>query len=175
MKKLLALLIALVLLLSVSAFAEEKAGFSEFTTIDTEANMVTQEIFADYDLTMVNVWATWCGYCVDEMPEFTELKDRLPENANLITICTDAHIETGLTLEILASVNANFQTLILTQEMVDQLIDSVYAFPTTFFVDSEGKVVGEPIVGVPSLTNAGEAYYDYMMYLMDEAGFTAAE
>jgi len=56
--------------------------------------------------------------------------------------------------------------LILTQEMVDQLISQVYAFPTTFFLDSEGKVVGEPIVGVPSLTNAGDAYYDYMMYLM---------
>ena len=173
MKKIFALMLALALTLGLAAFAEESSyGFGEFTTIDTEGNTVTQEIFADYDLTMVNIWATWCGYCIDEMPEFTELKDRLPENVNLITIGTDAHVETELTLEILASVNANFQTLILTQEMVDQLISQVYAFPTTFFLDSEGKVVGEPIVGVPSLDNAGDAYYDYMMYLMDEAGMT---
>ena len=174
MKKILAMLTALVLLLCASAFAAEaKIGFGEFTTIDMEGNTVTQDIFADYDLTMVNIWATWCGYCIDEMPEFNEIKDRLPENANLITIGTDAHIEMDLALEILASVNANFQTLILTQEMVDQLVGQVYAFPTTFFLDSEGKVVGEPIVGVPSLDNAGDSYYDYMMYLMGEAGMTA--
>ncbi|MBQ3575328.1 MAG: TlpA family protein disulfide reductase [Clostridia bacterium] len=167
MKKIIALVMAIAMLLGISALAEGQ-GFTTFNTIDMEGNPVTNEVFADYDLTMVNIWATWCGYCIDEMPEFTELKNRLPENANLITICTDAHIETDLTLEILASVNANFQTLILTQDMVDQLVSQVYAFPTTFFLDSEGKVVGEPIVGVPSLENAGDAYYDYMMYLMGE-------
>jgi len=167
MRKIFALIVAAAMMLSFAAFAQENAaGLTDFNTIDMQGNSVTEEIFAPYDLTMVNVWATWCGYCVEEMPEFTELKERLPENANIITVCTDAHMETELTQEILASVNANFQTLILTQEMVDQLISQVYAFPTTFFLDSEGKVVGEPIVGVPSLTNAGDAYYDYMMYLM---------
>ena len=163
MKKIIALSMALAMLLSCTAFAE---GLNSFNTIDMQGNTVTEEIFAPYDLTMVNIWATWCGYCIDEMPEFTKLKDRLPENANIITVCTDGHTEIDLTLEILASVNANFQTLILTQEMVDQLVGQVYAFPTTFFLDSEGNTVGEPIVGVPSLTNAGDAYYDYMMYLL---------
>lgn len=167
MKKIIALIMVLAMLAALPAFAAETVpGLTAFNTIDTDGNTVTQEIFEPYDLTMVNVWATWCGYCVLEMPEFTELKERLPENMNIITIGTDAHTETELTMEILASANANFQTLILTQEMVDQLVNQVYAFPTTFFLDSEGKVVGEPIIGVPSLENAGDAYYDYMMYLM---------
>ena len=169
MKKIFTVALALMLALSAFAVAENVPGLSKFQTIDTDGNTVTEEIFAPYDLTMVNVWATWCGYCIEEMPEFTELKERLPENANIITICTDAHSEPQLTQEILAYANANFQTLILTQEMVDQLVGQVYAFPTTFFLDSEGKVVGEPIVGVPSLENAGDAYYDYMMYLMNGA------
>ena len=174
MKKMIALVLALMLALSATAFAEKiVTGLTDFTTTDTDGNIVTEEIFAPYDITMVNIWATWCGYCVDEMPEFAELKNRLPANANIITICTDAVEEAELTAEILAASNANFQTLTLTQEMTDQLVGYVSAFPTTFFLSSEGKILVDPIVGVPSLTNAGDAYYDYMMYvlgMMEEQG-----
>ena len=174
MKKIIAIIMTLAMLISASALAETVVeGLTSFTTTDTDGNIVTEDIFAPYDITMVNIWATWCGYCVDEMPEFAELKNRLPENANLITICTDAAEEAELTAEILAASNANFQTLTLSQEMVDQLVGYVSAFPTTFFLSSEGKILVEPIVGVPSLTNAGDAYYDYMMYvlgIMEEQG-----
>ena len=167
MKKLIAILLTALMLLSFSAFAEESyLGLTSFYTIDTEGTPVTQDIFADYDLTLVNVWATWCGYCINELPNFTILNEKLPENANVITICTDAHTETELALEILAASNVNFQTLILTQDMVDQLVGTVSAFPTTFFVDSEGYVVTDPIVGIPSLTNSADVYYDYMMYIL---------
>ena len=83
MKKILALLIAALLTCS---FALAEAGLTSFQTYDLSTiafdeneemtiETVTQDIFADYDLTMVNVWATWCGYCVEEMPELAKLKD----------------------------------------------------------------------------------------------------
>lgn len=158
MKKILAALMALVLLCSV-AFADGV----DFVTMDMEGNVVTQTIFADYDLTMVNVWATWCGYCIEEMPEFSALKDRLPENGNLITVCEDAAVEPELVALILENVGANFTTLMVSNDMYSGLLSSLYAFPTTLFVDSEGKLVGEPVVGVPSRTNPGEAYYQIFM------------
>lgn len=163
MKKMLIFLLTAVLLLQGAACA---VGLSEFTTVDTDGNTVTQEIFADYDLTMVNIWATWCGYCIEEMPAFAELKNRLPENVNLITICTDADTEAELAGEILAYANANFQTLLVSDEMNAQLIRGVYGFPTTYFLDSSGQAVGEPIVGVPSLDAPADAYYDYIAYLL---------
>lgn len=163
MKKMLIFLLTAVLLLQSAACA---VGLSEFTTVDTDGNTVTQEIFADYDLTMVNIWATWCGYCIEEMPAFAELKNRLPENVNLITICTDADTEAELAGEILAYANANFQSLLVSDEMNAQLIRGVYGFPTTYFLDSSGQAVGEPIVGVPSLDAPADAYYDYIAYLL---------
>lgn len=162
MKKMLIFLLTAVLLQSAAC----AVGLSEFTTVDTDGNTVTQEIFADYDLTMVNIWATWCGYCIEEMPAFAELKNRLPENVNLITICTDADTEAELAGEILAYANANFQTLLVSDEMNAQLIRGVYGFPTTYFLDSSGQAVGEPIVGVPSLDAPADAYYDYIAYLL---------
>lgn len=156
MKRIFACLLALML---CCACACAEAGLTAFSTVDVDGNAVTQDVFADYDLTVVNVWATWCGYCVEEMPELAKLKDMLPENVNLITICTDADVEGDLTREILSASSAGFQTLLPSQEMEDQLLGAVYAFPTTCFLNSKGEVVAESLVGVPSRENAADAYY----------------
>ena len=160
MKKTLILMLALILALGAPAACAEWTGLTSFSTYDMQMQPVTEEIFAPYDLTMVNIWATWCGYCVQEMPELAKLKDMLPENVNLITICDDASTETELAYTILQKTGAtNFQTLMGTQEIYDQFLYQVYAFPTTYFLDSEGNPVGEPIVGVPDLEDAAGAYY----------------
>ena len=160
MKKTLILLLALAMLVAAPAALAETSGLTSFNTYDMEAQPVDESIFSGYDLTMVNIWATWCGYCVQEMPELAKLKDMLPENVNLITICDDATVETELAYTILQESGAtNFQTLMGTQEIYDQFLYQVYAFPTTYFLDSEGNPVGEPIVGVPSLEDTANTYY----------------
>lgn len=174
MNKLLAVLLALILLASC-ALAE--AGLTSFETYDInihedeniEDKRVTQEIFADYDLTMVNIWATWCGYCIQEMPELAKLKEMLPENVNLISICDDASTEIQLAYEILQKTGAtNFSTLMATQEMYDQFLNQVYAFPTTCFLNREGKMVGEAITGVPSLEDAAETYLSIIYEVLED-------
>ena len=163
MKKLFCLLLAAAMLIS-AAMAE--AGLTNFTTTDTDGNTVTQEIFADYDLTVVNVWTTWCGYCLQEMPELARLKTMLPDNVNFITLCEDASTDPELVDEILRASGANFQTLVGNQEIDDQFLYNVYSIPTTFFLDSEGVSVIQPLVGVPSLTDAADAYYTITMTVL---------
>ena len=153
-------LLCMILLLALCApLAAAEGAFPSFSTTDMEGNGVTQEIFADYDLTVVNVWATWCGYCVEEMPGFAELTAMLPENVNFITLCTDASDEWALTEEILRTSGANFQTLVVNDEINEYLLSQVYAYPTTLFLNSEGEPVAEPIVGVPSLEDPVSGYY----------------
>ena len=167
MKKTLILLLALAMLIAAPAALAETSGLTSFSTYDMEAQPVDESIFSGYDLTMVNIWATWCGYCVQEMPELAKLKDMLPENVNLITICDDATTETELAYNILQQTGAtNFQTLMGTQEIYDQFLYQVYAFPTTYFLDSQGNPVGEPIVGVPDLQDAAGAYYGVTMEVL---------
>ena len=167
MKKTMILLLALLLALAAPAACAEASGLTSFNTYDMQAQPVDESIFSGYDLTVVNVWATWCGYCVQEMPELAKLKDMLPENVNLITICDDATTETELAYSILQQTGAtNFQTLMGTQEIYDQFLYQVYAFPTTYFLDSQGNPVGEPIVGVPDLQDAAGAYYGVTMEVL---------
>ena len=162
MKKMFALILAMLMLCS---FALAETGLTGFKTYDIASGdaenmkMVSQDIFSGYDITMVNIWATWCGYCINEMPELAKLKDMLPENVNLITICDDAASEIELAYSILQMTGAtNFSTLAATNEMYSQLLGQVYAFPTTYFLDSEGMPVCLPVTGVPSLQDAAGAY-----------------
>lgn len=165
MKKLLGLLLALAL---CCAPALAEAGLTDFRTVDLDGNVVTETIFESYDLTMVNIWATWCGYCVYEMPELARLQNMLPENVNLISICDDAADEPELAASILNASGCSFQTLAASEEMYDQLLGGVYAFPTTYFLDSEGMPVGEPIIGVISLDgDAAELYAGVVQEVLD--------
>ena len=122
----------------------------EFSTTDMDGNKGTNDIFADYDLTVVNFWATYCNPCIDELPELAEWKKELPDNVNLIGLLVDVD-EKGsdqykLAEKIIKETGADYQHLIATEEF-DDLISDLVGVPTTFFVDSTGKIIGEPFAG----------------------------
>lgn len=122
---------------------------------------ISSAIFADYDVTAINVWATWCGPCVNEMPELQELYAVLPENVNFITLCHDGDTQESLALKILESSQAEFQTLIPSPEIEQQIMAHVSAFPTTFFVDSEGNLLSTRLQGAPS-SHVVETYLNFV-------------
>lgn len=122
----------------------------EFSTTDMDGNKVTNDTFADYDLTVVNFWATYCNPCIDELPELAEWKKELPDNVNLIGLLVDVD-EKGsdqykLAEKIIKETGEDYQHLIATEEF-DDMISNLVGVPTTFFVDSTGKIIGEPFAG----------------------------
>ena len=46
-----------------------------FTTEDLDGNKITNELFADNKITMINIWGTFCGPCIREMPELAKLSE----------------------------------------------------------------------------------------------------
>lgn len=139
---------------------ELEASLNKFTSIDMSGNKVTQDIFKKYDITMVNIWTTWCGFCVEEMPVFQELYSRLPKNINMISICIDASEETEIANQILSDSKTEFTTIQGNDELNKTLLDNIQGYPTTIFVDKDGNIVGEPQVGAPESDEAKlvEAY-----------------
>ena len=67
------------------AAAEEKADaepvmlFGHFDAKTLDGEEVTEEIFANADLTMVNIWGTFCGPCIEEMPYLGEISREYEE------------------------------------------------------------------------------------------------
>ena len=131
---------------------EEQGGvLSSFTATDLEDNEVSQEILADYDLTLVNVWATFCGPCLREMPSLGELAaEYQPQGVNIIGIVSDTLTSEGeldedqvdLARDLVEETKAEYTHLLPSQDLFG-LLGQIYAVPTTFFVDSEGNQVGD--------------------------------
>ncbi len=133
-----------------SAPQQEREGTKiSFTTATIEGKTLSSDIFADYDLTLVNVWATWCGPCVTEMPYLQEVYQSLPANVNLITLCQDGASEKDLAKAILSHSQATFHSILPDSQISQELLPTIRAFPTTLFVDREGYVINT-MEGAPS-------------------------
>lgn len=141
-----------IILFLVEKTADEsdfKGSLSSFEAEDMDGQKVDQSVFANYDLTMVNIWTTWCGVCVEEMPYLEKLHKQLPENVNIISICGDASDEKELAQQILNKNEITFQTLVDNDALNESLLKYVTGFPTTIFVDKNGNIVGDIQMGAP--------------------------
>lgn len=112
-----------------------------------KGNAVSADIFKDYDVTMINIFTTWCGYCIEEMPELNTLYSQLPKKANLIGICADAYEKPDDLVAIVDYFELKFPVLKMTDDQVDKLYN-VLGYPTTIFVDKNGKLL-DVITGAP--------------------------
>lgn len=121
---------------------------------------ISDTIFHDYDLTMVNIWATWCGPCVEEMPYLQEVYSQLPSNVNLITLVSDGDQQLELAQEILGASGATFTTVLPSESVNLNVLPKVDAFPTTVFVDRNGNVAAVT-QGVPQ-GDVTASYLDYV-------------
>ena len=144
--------------LSASEDEVQTGVLSAFSTTDLEGNTLDQSILADYDPTMVNVWATFCGPCINEMPDLGELAaeyaDKGVQIIGLVSdtmdsdgTISDSQVETAK--EIVAETGADYRHLLPSDDLLG-ILSQIYAVPTTFFVDSEGVQVGDAIVTAQS-------------------------
>jgi thiol-disulfide isomerase/thioredoxin len=150
------LLVAVAASLSFTVPARAADVFPAFKSRTLNGDAVTNAIFADKKLTMINIWATWCPPCVDEMPDLGRLGSSMPEGAQLIGIVYDISAEDRDAItdadRILRQSQAGFVQIEYSPDM-NPYIDTVDAIPTTIFVDSKGTIVGGPMVGSNSEKN----------------------
>lgn len=170
-----ALLAALALLLSSCSGESGRAGdlpdysallaalpenpspsLSSFQTVDLQGNTVTQALFADHKLTMINIWATFCSPCIREMPDLAELSEEYADKGvQIVGIVSDVieAIDTissdGMqtALEIVEQTGADYPHLLPSRDLLVAKLGEVYSVPETIFVDKDGKLVGDSYVG----------------------------
>lgn len=157
-------LVSLFLVLSVSAGLMAGCGtqeqelvtkkpFPEFSETDMEGNAVTNDIFAEYDATIVNFWNNGCGTCIAEMPELEEMYQAFEEkNINLIGVGADSgegEEQLATAKEILSEKGVTYINISPNPEnsFYQEFIAEIPGYPTTYIVDGEGNIVGAPIIG----------------------------
>ncbi len=122
----------------------------QFKTSTLNGDIVSDDIFSDYDITVVFVWATYCGNCIDEMDEYAEFYRNLPDNVNLLGMVSDVYdgidMNRKAAKEIISDAGAEFDNLLISDSLYDVATDIQYV-PSTFFVNREGHIVGALLEG----------------------------
>ena len=119
--------------------------FITFEGTDLEGNAVSQEIFTQSKLTMVNVWATYCNPCLSEMPGLGELAAEYdPAEFQLIGIVSDVMEgeDQSLVESLIQETGADYLHLLANDSIGQAILSSVSGVPTTFFFDGEGAYLG---------------------------------
>ena len=98
---------------------------------------------------MVNIWGTFCGPCIREMPDLGELSreysDRGVQVVGLVSDVGEAKNEKAE--EIVSTTKADYTHIIASQDLMSGILSSVNVVPTTIFVDKEGNQVGDVYSG----------------------------
>ena len=128
--------------------------FPVFEGKDLDGNTVkSDELFSANAVTVVNFWFTTCNPCVGELSELDALNKELAEKGgsligvNTFTLDGD---ETAISeaKDVLAKKGATYQNVYFDSDgEAGKFTTNIFAYPTTYVVDRNGNIVGDPIVG----------------------------
>jgi hypothetical protein len=121
---------------------KEDKKFPEFTAKTVSGEDISSDLFKDSKLTVVNVWGSWCGPCVQEIPELQKLYESMKDkDVNVIGLAQDAGTDLDAVKEIIDKNKVTYQNIV-PEGATEDFVMSIMAFPTTFFVDSDRNIVG---------------------------------
>ena len=138
--------------------------FPAFTGKDLDGNDVdSSTLFSGNAVTVVNFWFTTCNPCVGELGELDALNKELAEKGGALigvnTFTLDGD-ESAIAeaKDVLAKKGATYQNVYFASDgEAGKFTASIFAYPTTYVVDRNGNIVGDPIVGAVTEKNQAEA------------------
>ena len=157
----------------------DEPTLKNFKTTDLDGNEVTQEIFSNADLTMINIWATYCNPCLGEMPDLGVLAEEYADQGvQIIGILMDVYdqnwnvvqSQVDLAKEIIQETGADYLHLMPSTDLIYAKLRYVQAVPETIFVDKEGNLVGEPHLGARTKNKWSEEIQKRLEMVHSEAG-----
>ena len=112
----------------------------DFTVFDAEGQEVKLSDFFGKPV-VVNFWATWCGYCKQEMPDFQEVYEEYKDQVHFLMIqSTDGSRETKEMGEAYIQEEGYSFPVYYDENREAVYVYSVYSLPTTILLDAEGRV-----------------------------------
>ena len=146
--------------------------FPAFEGKDLDGNVVkSDELFSGNAVTVVNFWFTTCNPCVGELSELDALNKELAKKGgaligvNTFTLNGD-EAAISEAKDVLAKKGATYQNVYFDLDgEVGKFTTNIFAYPTTYVVDRNGNIVGDPIVG--AITEKKQA--ETLQKLIDQA------
>ena len=147
--------------MSMPAGNADMTKFPSFIGKDLDGNEVkSDDLFSGNAVTVVNFWFTTCGPCVAELSELDAMNKELAGKGgeligiNAFTLDGDEKSITEAK-ETLDKNGATYRNIFFDSDSdAGKFTAGIYAYPTTYVVDRNGNIVGDPIVG--AITNKSQ-------------------
>jgi len=137
--------------------AESPDDSVQFMTYSIYGDLIDQELFSQADITMINVWGTYCSPCIREMPDLGDLnREYADKGFQIAGIVIDGYHQDeekfkeqiGLARAIVDYTKADYQHMLpISMELNEAYLSNIQVVPTTFFVDSKGRLIGKEVTG----------------------------
>lgn len=153
----------------------EKSDLTKFPAFDGKdlaGNEVkSSTLFGENTVTVVNFWFTTCSPCVGELAELEALNKQLAEKGGAVVGINSFTLDGDKTAiaeakDILAKKGVSYKNIWFdSKSEAGKLASGLYSYPTTYVVDKNGNIVGEPIVGAIT----GQKQAQTLQKLIDQA------
>lgn len=143
---------------TASTAEEEKGILSSFNATTLEGEEVDESILKG-KITMVNIWATFCTPCINEMPDLQKLHKAYEDKGfQIVGIVCDIYEVNGIFDEgnineakgIVEDTGVKYLNLLPSDDLKTAKLNEVTAVPETFFVDENGDIIGSSYIGSKS-------------------------
>ena len=153
----------------------EKSDLTKFPAFDGKdlaGNEVkSSTLFGENTVTVVNFWFTTCSPCVGELAELEALNKQLAEKGGAVVGINSFTLDGDKAAiaeakDILAKKGVSYKNIWFdSKSEAGKLTSGLYSYPTTYVVDKNGNIVGEPIVGAIT----GQKQAQTLQKLIDQA------
>lgn len=148
-------------------------GYFNFISTDLDGNAVASTMFYDYDITMVNFWASYAYPDINELDQLEEFYTRLQKehpNVNMIQVIIDTPDDAAE--EVIAKAyeesGVTFTGISPDKNMASWILENLEGLPTTIFVDNTGFIIGDTIQKVQTADYYMAAVEDLLSQLDKE-------
>ena len=136
---------------STEAEAEDVLA-PDFTVYDKDGNEVRLSDFFGKPI-VLNFWASWCGPCQYEMPDFDEKYKELGSEVNFVMVnMTDGQRETVDTASAFIEEKGYSFPVLFDSDSEAALSYGAYSLPTSFFIDADGHVIAQAVGAIDADT-----------------------
>ena len=153
----------------------EKSDLTKFPAFDGKdlaGNEVkSSTLFGENTVTVVNFWFTTCSPCVGELAELEALNKQLAEKGGAVVGINSFTLDGDKAAiaeakDILAKKGVSYKNIWFdSKSEAGEFTSGLYSYPTTYVVDKNGNIVGEPIVGAIT----GQKQAQTLQKLIDQA------
>ena len=162
------LILACALIFIACGFAFAADDVIEFQAKDLDGNIISSsELFKNNKITMINLWGLWCPYCVRETGELAELHKKFQaKGCGIIGVEAEPKYDEktlNAARKFLQDEGVTYPNVLMPDDVKN--FQEVMGYPTSFFVDSNGKILGEPIIGAQ--VNKYEPALDALLAKLD--------